>query len=69
MDCMAADASRVRERIILADNFVLEFFRGIAMHFPPVALPFTNEQIAEFADIPLGNELRCLRSASANLEY
>jgi Domain of unknown function (DUF4116) len=76
-------AARVREQLMIADLFVAEFLRGIAVDVPHVApalrcqLPKLDHgsdasikrQIAEYAGIPLGDELRLLRSSSANLEY
>lgn len=79
-------AQKVRERLDVADTFILHFLRGIAVDTTPRVAPkkrchlprldFGYEtgvhfklQIAEYADVPIGHQLKMLRSASANLEF
>jgi hypothetical protein len=78
-------AREVREKLKVADTFILEFLRGIDVVTPHVApskrcrLPKLDrgyetgagfkKLIAQYAGVPLGKELRLLRAASANLEF
>ena len=74
-------ASRVNKRFKTAEVFIFEFLRGISIVKPHVAPalrchlpkldcgPEIARQIAEFVGVPLGEELRHLRSASANLAF
>jgi len=76
-------SSTVRERLDMTDAFILTFLRGIStfeQHCAPAKrcrLPLLDSGggdeikrlIANFADIPVGKEVRLLRAALANLEF
>jgi hypothetical protein len=83
---LADFALKVRERIDVADTFILNFLRGIAVDTTPRVAPkkrchlprldcghetgvHFKRQIAEYAGVPMGHELKMLRSALANLEF
>jgi hypothetical protein len=79
-------AQKTRERLDVAETFILHFLRGIAVETTPRRAPkkrchlprldcgyetSTNFkcEIAEFAGVPMGPQLKLLRSASANLAF
>ena len=85
IDDLVDFAKKVRERLKVADIFILEFLRGIDIVTPHVApakrcrLPNLDRGyetgagfkrlIAQYAGVPLGKELSLLRDASANLKF
>jgi hypothetical protein len=83
---LTAFAEKVRERLDVADTFILNFLRGITVDTTPRRAPrkrchlprldcgyetgaHFKREIAEFAGVPIGPQLKLLRNASANLEF
>jgi hypothetical protein len=83
---LTAFAEKVRERLDVADTFILNFLRGITVDTTPRRAPrkrchlprldcgyetgaHFKREIAEFAGVPMGPQLKLLRTASANLEF
>lgn len=85
VDVLVEFSKDVREKLDIANVFIREFLGGIDVVTPHVApakrcrLPMLDrgyetssgfkKLIAQYADIPLGNELTLLRAAATNLEF